>query len=288
MNVSKYLILCIALTGLFSCSKQEAQLSESEPAPQTDYADQTSQITSGVATEISGFSAQQVMQATDAAAQWQLAHMTDFESYVPSFLHRTKEPKGWVQGTFFLGLARWAAATNNQDYFSYLREHGDSQEWELGPRKFHADDHVIAQYYLHLYDLDKNAKQIEPLTNVFDHILANKPDSTLDFEPMGKYADQDYEHDCQKRWCWSDALFMSPPVWFHLSKITGNTDYSGTAFFVAGMAWGLNQGLLNESHFLPVVNKGWQALLNAQREDGMLGYVQQIGYAPDAVKRQGT
>ena len=394
MNVSKYLILCIALTGLFSCSKQEAQLSESEPAPQTDYADQTSQITSGVAAEISGFSAQQVMQATDAAAQWQLAHMTDFESYVPSFLHRTKEPKGWVQGTFFLGLARWAAATNNQDYFSYLREHGDSQEWELGPRKFHADDHVIAQYYLHLYDLDKNAKQIEPLTNVFDHILANKPDSTLDFEPMGKYADQDYEHDCQKRWCWSDALFMSPPVWFHLSKITGNTDYadyaheefqavteylfdmtdhlyvrdsrffdrresndkkifwsrgngwvfagltkiletleldderyvyyadiyikmaytladkqastgywpvslaagelypanesSGTAFFVAGMAWGLNQGLLNESHFLPVVNKGWQALLNAQREDGMLGYVQQIGYAPDAVSPDQT
>lgn len=332
--------------------------------------------------------------ATDAAAQWQLAHMTDFESYVPSFLHRTIEPRGWVQGTFYLGLSRWALATGNEKYLNYLREHGNTQNWQLGPRAFHADDHVIAQYYLHIYEEDRIEHQITPTLKIFDHILANKPESSLDFEPMGKYADLDYEHDCQKRWCWSDALFMSPPVWFHLSQLTGDEKYanyahkefidvtnylfdtndnlfirdsrffdrrensgvkiywsrgngwvfagltkimdtmsiddpkfgyyaeiynkmahsladkqassgywpvslaageiytasesSGTAFFIAGLAWGINQGLLDRDKFLPIVDKGWTALLKAQRADGMLGYVQQIGYAPDDVSPDQT
>lgn len=340
------------------------------------------------------FKPSDIKKATDAAALWQLAHMTDFESYVPSFLHRTIEPRGWVQGTFYLGLSRWALATGNENYLHYLREHGNGQNWQLGPRDFHADDHVIAQYYLHIYEEDKIQQQITPTLKVFDHILQNRPDSSLDFGPMGKYADLDYEHDCQKRWCWSDALFMSPPVWFHLSQLTGDekyanyahkefidvTDYlfdtndnlfirdsrfferrevngskiywsrgngwvfagltkimdtmttdnpkfdyyaeiykkmahslankqassgywpvslgageiytanesSGTAFFVAGLAWGINQGLLDTDKFLPVVEKGWAALLKAQRADGMLGYVQQIGYAPDEVSPDQT
>mgnify|MGYP000687008813 CR=1 FL=1 len=336
---------------------------------------------------------QDIIQAMNSAADWQLQHMDNFESYIPSFINRTEEKRGWVQGAFFLGLARWAEKTQNPTYFQYLRDHGEEQKWELGDRRYHADDHVIAQYYLHLFDKDKNSEIIRHLISEFDAILADKPTSSLDFVPRGKIAAGGYDHDCQKRWCWSDALFMSPPVWFHLSKITGDpkyaayadeefkavTDYlldseynlyfrdsrflerrekngskifwsrgngwvysgltqviefmdandprrdwyidlfkrmsaslmklqndngywpvslaagdlytvpesSGTAFFVSGLAWGMNNGYLNED-YLPTIQTGWNALLKAQLDNGMLGYVQQVGYAPDKVSPNET
>ncbi|WP_395344436.1 glycoside hydrolase family 88/105 protein [Ningiella sp. W23] len=382
MKIIKLFALCSALTVATACTDN------------TTVTNVGSSSTGEVKTAQSLPQAQAIIDAIDAAAKWQLAHMTDFASYVPSLVHRTEEPRGWVQGTFFLGLSRWALATDNQAYFDYLRNHGEEQQWQLGPRDFHADDHVIAQYYLHMYDKDKQQTQIAPTIAVFDKILANQPDMSLDFGPVGKYRDQDYEHDCQKRWCWSDALFMSPPVWFHLTRITGDdkyavyahkefqavTDYlfdsndnlyvrdsrffdrreangkkiywsrgngwvfagltkildtlekddpryayyagifkkmatslaqkqaddgywpvslaagdiysvdesSGTAFFVAGLAWGVNNGLLDDDAYLPIINKGWQALVNAQRDDGMLGSVQQIGFAPDKVSEDET
>ena len=55
---------------------------------------------------------------------------------------------------------------------------------------------------------------------------------------------------------------------------------SGTSFFIYGLAWGINQGILDDSTYGPVVRKGWKALVNHITEDGMLGYVQPIGAAP--------
>ncbi len=53
---------------------------------------------------------------------------------------------------------------------------------------------------------------------------------------------------------------------------------SGTAFFVYGYLWGINNGLLDKNAYLPVAVKGWDYLVNvAVQEDGKLGYVQPIG-----------
>ena len=41
---------------------------------------------------------------------------------------------------------------------------------------------------------------------------------------------KDYEStDCLRRWCWCDALFMSPPAWVELSQLTGDPRYTGFA-----------------------------------------------------------
>ncbi|WP_016957720.1 glycoside hydrolase family 88 protein [Catenovulum agarivorans] len=58
---------------------------------------------------------------------------------------------------------------------------------------------------------------------------------------------------------------------------------SGTALFTFGFAWGLNNGLLPENEFLPVVSKGWKLLNSAVHPDGKLGWVQAIGAAPGQV-----
>ncbi|WP_229256918.1 glycoside hydrolase family 88/105 protein [Duganella lactea] len=53
---------------------------------------------------------------------------------------------------------------------------------------------------------------------------------------------------------------------------------SGTAFFVYGYLWGINNGLLERDAYLPVVRKGWHYLSKtALQPDGKIGYVQPIG-----------
>lgn len=63
---------------------------------------------------------------------------------------------------------------------------------------------------------------------------------------------------------------------------------SSSGFFVYALAYGIHNGLLPEEEFLPVLEKGWKALLSAVEADGKLGYVQPIGADPKKVTRDMT
>lgn len=71
---------------------------------------------------------------------------------------------------------------------------------------------------------------------------------------------------------WTTSL-LSPESYDH-------TESSGSGFFAYGIAWGINNGLLSASDYKPVVLKAWPALLKNQKENGMVGYVQNIGFDP--------
>ena len=58
---------------------------------------------------------------------------------------------------------------------------------------------------------------------------------------------------------------------------------SGTGFFVYGLAWGVNQGVLPAPEYRRAVERGWHALTAAVESDGKLGWVQRVGAAPDQV-----
>ena len=63
----------------------------------------------------------------------------------------------------------------------------------------------------------------------------------------------------------------------------GGKETTGTAFFVYGMAWGVNQGILERDKYLPVIEKAWNAMVNdALHDNGFLGYVQSTGKEPEA------
>ncbi|MCW3463420.1 glycoside hydrolase family 88 protein [Chitinophaga nivalis] len=49
---------------------------------------------------------------------------------------------------------------------------------------------------------------------------------------------------------------------------------SGTGFYVYAFMWGVNNGLLPEKDFMPVIQKGWDALTGCVQPDGKLGFVQ--------------
>jgi unsaturated rhamnogalacturonyl hydrolase len=58
---------------------------------------------------------------------------------------------------------------------------------------------------------------------------------------------------------------------------------SGTGFFVYGLAWGVNHGLLPAARYRQSLDRGWHALVAAVQPDGKLGWVQRIGAGPDQV-----
>jgi rhamnogalacturonyl hydrolase YesR len=55
---------------------------------------------------------------------------------------------------------------------------------------------------------------------------------------------------------------------------------SGTAFFCYGMAWGINNGILEKDKFLPAVLSAWDGLCNVVNEYGRVCYVQPGGASP--------
>jgi len=55
---------------------------------------------------------------------------------------------------------------------------------------------------------------------------------------------------------------------------------SGSSFFVYGLAWGINRGVLDKRSYIESVKRGWNAMTGYVREEGMLGYVQPIGGGP--------
>lgn len=61
----------------------------------------------------------------------------------------------------------------------------------------------------------------------------------------------------------------------------GGKEVTGTALFVYGMAWGINEGYISKKDYQPVVDKAWNALVTESlHPNGFLGYVQGTGKEP--------
>jgi rhamnogalacturonyl hydrolase YesR len=55
---------------------------------------------------------------------------------------------------------------------------------------------------------------------------------------------------------------------------------SGTGFYVYGLAWGINNKILDKKTYLPAVKKGWAGINTLVHEDGKVGWTQPIGADP--------
>lgn len=70
-------------------------------------------------------------------------------------------------------------------------------------------------------------------------------------------------------------------VSLHDPKHFGGKETSGTALFVYGMAYGINNGILDKAKYLPVIEKAWKAMTKeALHDNGFLGYLQSTGKEP--------
>jgi rhamnogalacturonyl hydrolase YesR len=61
----------------------------------------------------------------------------------------------------------------------------------------------------------------------------------------------------------------------------GGKELSGTALFVYGLAYGVNNGILEREKFLPVIKKAWTGMTEkGLHKNGFLGYLQSTGKEP--------
>lgn len=290
----------------------------------------------------------------------------------------------WHMGALYTGIDQWRTIADDPTvYNNFLIMIGERNGWKLHNRRYHADDHTVGQFYLSLYEEFNNPAMLNPVQKQFDWILANPKTGSIEFCGYQK----PYTTDCHDRWGWCDALFMAPPVWARLAKVTGEQKYldfmdqeyhttydllwdqedrlfwrdstyfpkreangrklywargngwvfgglalmipelpedwegrsfyidlfktmanslkecqredgtwsmgllggvegypiketSGTSFFTFGLAWGINNGLLDRATYEPMVYKAWNALTECVTEEGLLGFVQPVGAAP--------
>jgi rhamnogalacturonyl hydrolase YesR len=67
-----------------------------------------------------------------------------------------------------------------------------------------------------------------------------------------------------------------------------NPEMSATGFFIYGLAWGVNNKILEPGKYKPAIEKGWKAMTEAVWPDGKVGWIQPIGEDPKAVTREMT
>jgi rhamnogalacturonyl hydrolase YesR len=72
---------------------------------------------------------------------------------------------------------------------------------------------------------------------------------------------------------WSSGL-LDPAAYNNQPEI------SGSALITFGIAWGINNGVLDRKTYTPVVIKAWAGMLQHIYADGRLGDIQQTGAAP--------
>src|SRR5687768_3442594 len=87
------------------------------------------------------------LQTMEKVADWQLANLIPPAS-IKSFREESTRPRSWEQAAFYVGLTQLAERSKSPRFREAILKHGRQEQWKLGDRKYHADDHAIGQSYL--------------------------------------------------------------------------------------------------------------------------------------------
>nr|WP_221774725.1 glycoside hydrolase family 88 protein [Pelagicoccus albus] len=106
----------------------------------------------------------------------------------------------------------------------------------------------------------------------------------LDIIPADSPHRAEYEADLSAMLEAVKAVQREDGFWnvsLHDPEHFGGKETTGTALFVYGMAWGINNGLLSRDDYLAPALRGWRAISEESiHENGFLGYVQGTGKEP--------
>ena len=111
-----------------------------------------------------------VLSTMERVADWQLAN--------PS----THLPTDWTQGAGYTGMMALASTSSSPRFLEAMMKMAGTNEWKLGPRPYHADDHCVGQTYAELFFRSKDPAMIAPMRERFDWILAHPSGDNLDFD----------------------------------------------------------------------------------------------------------
>jgi len=174
-------------------------------------------------------------------------------------------------------FARVYAATGDERYLSYLDEHW----WKTSDYMYSSEDSLFYRddrYFDRRTDNGKkvfwargNGWVIAGLARTLQHM---PEDYTNRDKFIGQYKEMaakllSIQHE--------DGLWR---VSLDDPEYLNQGESSGSSFFTFALAWGINNGYLDETIYRPAVTKAWKALVNNVNNNGRLGFVQQVAGDP--------
>jgi rhamnogalacturonyl hydrolase YesR len=150
------------------------------------------------------FDSVSIVNIIQRAADWQLENP------------RRDSKIDWHYGAFYTGIMALYKLTKDERYLNEMLNIGESHNWRLHNDIFHADRHTISQVFIELYEMFDDPKMIENTRWVLDAHLRRYPKADI------RYANNPYVFEW---WTWCDALYMSPPAFARMAKVTGDVRY---------------------------------------------------------------
>ncbi|MGK9370087.1 glycoside hydrolase family 88 protein [Melioribacter sp. Ez-97] len=150
------------------------------------------------------FNVDEIKNLMRQAADWQLANPI-------------KESKlDWHYGAFYIGLEALYETVEEDRYLNEMINVGQKNKWRLLNHIFNADRLTIADVYVWLYEREKNPEMIDIAKWVMDIHKVR----TVKADP--RYDKNNYRFEW---WTWCDALFMAPPSFARMYRVTGDSGY---------------------------------------------------------------
>ncbi|MGA2437054.1 MAG: glycoside hydrolase family 88 protein [Acidobacteriaceae bacterium] len=190
----------------------------------------------------------------------------------------------WWCDALFMGPPVWArmyAATGDRKYISYLDE-----EWaKTSQLLYDPQAHLYSRDASYITRTEKNGQKM--FWSRGEGWVMGGLARTLEYLPKDDPARAKYE--TQLREMAAALAKIQGPDGLWRAGLLDPADYdqpeiSGSSLITFGMAWGINNGILDRAVYGPVVTKAWVGMLQHIYTDGRLGDIQQTGAEPAAFK----
>ena len=213
------------------------------------------------------------------------ANMVMLTGAQPSFDQLVANPpqgrvEWWWEDALFMvppGFVRLGAATGNAKYFQVL----DGMWWDTYAFLWEPKQGLMYRDDMHRNEFwaRGNGWVIAGTARVLQYLPASDP----------KHAD--YVTMLQAMAAALKAIQGTDGMW--RSNLLVPTQYpnpetSGSGLMTYGIAWGLNNGVLDRATYLPVAQKAWQGLMAVVDANGLVGYCQPVGAGPAAATATST
>jgi rhamnogalacturonyl hydrolase YesR len=190
----------------------------------------------------------------------------------------------WWCDALFMAPPVWArmyTATGDKKYLAYLDE-----EWaKTSQLLYDPKAHLYARDATFITKTEKNGQKM--FWSRGEGWVMGGLARTLQYLPKDDPARAKYETQLKEMAAalakiqGPDGLWRSgllDPAAYDLPEI------SGSSLITFGMAWGVNNGILDRKVYTPVIQKAWAGMLKHIYADGRLGCIQQTGAEPASFK----
>ena len=193
----------------------------------------------------------------------------------------------WCDALFMAppALAQLAAATGDRAYLDLM----NTMWWDTTDYLYDTVEHLYFRDERFFNKKENNGKKVfwsrgngwvlAGLVRVLQYMPEDYPEKERYKSLFREMSDRVVSLQCEDGF-WKSSL-LDPESY-------PGGESSGTAFFTYAIAWGINSGYLPSQTYLPVVKKGWTALVSAVEAPGKVGWVQQSDDRPRLVKKEDT